>query len=183
MAKAVDLLSYYMPVLRNLKEFKEIAKAEEPEIRALLEAVDAVLNNMFISTADEYGISQFEEMMGILPENTADLETRRFNVLVKWNDNTIYTDVTLEGLLTTLCGGRDRYKIDRDYNNYHMDITTTVSVSGALDMVRKLLMEILPCNLTWTLANKSECKVGSPLAVGIVTNTVMCHKITHKMTI
>jgi hypothetical protein len=177
MAKAVDLLSYYMPVLRNLKEFKEIAKAEEPEIQALLEAVDRTLANMFISTADEYGITQFEEMMGILPENTADLETRRFNVLVKWNDNTIYTDVTLEGLLTTLCGGKDRYKIDRDYEHYHIDVTTTVSVSGAYEMVRKLLSEILPCNLTWVLSNKVECKVGNPLYVGIVTNTVMCHQI------
>ena len=38
MAKEVDLLSYWMPVLRKIKEFREIAKAEEPELRYLLEA-------------------------------------------------------------------------------------------------------------------------------------------------
>lgn len=179
MAKEVDLLSYWMPILRNLKEFKEIAKAEEPEIKALLEAVDRALANMFISTADEYGISQFEKMMGIYPENKADLETRRFNVLVKWNDNTIYTDVTLEGILTTLCGGKDRYKIERDYNNYHIAITTTVSVSGAYEAIRKLLSDILPCNLTWEIANNVEYETGEPLFIGIATNTVMCHQIGH----
>jgi hypothetical protein len=179
MAKAVDLLSYWMPVLRNLKEFKEIAKAEEPEIQALLEAVDRALANMFITTADEYGIAQFEDMMGIYPENKADLETRRFNVLVKWNDNTIYTDVTLEWLLTTLCGGKDRYKIERDYDNYKLTITTTVSVSGAYESVRKLLSEILPCNLIWILSNKVEYTLNKPMYVGILPNTVMCYQIEH----
>ena len=83
MAKEVDLLSYWMPILRNLKEFKEIAKAEEPEIIALLEAIDRTKYNMFIETADEYGIERFENMMGIYPEAGDTLETRRFNVLVK----------------------------------------------------------------------------------------------------
>ena len=53
MVKDVDLLSYWMPVLRQLKEFKEIAKAEEPEVKALLEACDSALSNFFIPTANE----------------------------------------------------------------------------------------------------------------------------------
>jgi hypothetical protein len=48
MAKGVDLLGYWMPLLRNLKEFKEIAKAEEPEITLLLNSIDNTINNMFI---------------------------------------------------------------------------------------------------------------------------------------
>ena len=180
MAKAVDLLSYYMPVLRNLKEFKEIAKAEEPEIIALLEAVDTVLNNMYIETADEYGISKFEEMMRITPDKGADLETRRINALVKWNDSTVYTDSTLEGLLATLCGGTDRYKIERDYNNYKIAITTTVNASGAYEVVKKMLADILPCNLELTLSNKVACKIEAPVSVGIAHNTIKCYQITHE---
>lgn len=85
MAREIDLLGYWMPVLRQLKEFKEIAKAETPELKYILEQVERTLNNMFIETADEYGIKRFEDMMGIYPEAGASLETRRFNVLVKWN--------------------------------------------------------------------------------------------------
>ena len=179
MAKAVDLLSYWMPILRNLKEFKEIAKAEEPELKALLEAVDKALANMFIETADDYGLKRFEKMLGLYPENLSDLTTRRFNILVKWNDNTIYTDNTLEGLLTTLCGGADRYTIERDYSNYKINITTTVSVSGAYETVSKMLSDILPCNLVLTLSNKVECGIEAPITVGIATNTVKCYQISH----
>ena len=56
MAKEVDLLSYWMPLLRQLKEFKEIANTEEPELRYILAAIDRTLANMFIESADEYGI-------------------------------------------------------------------------------------------------------------------------------
>ena len=53
MAREIDLLGYWMPVLRQLKEFKEIAKAETPELKYILEQIERTLNNMFIETADE----------------------------------------------------------------------------------------------------------------------------------
>ena len=62
MAREIDLLGYWMPVLRQLKEFKEIAKAETPELKYILEQIERTLNNMFIETADEYGIKRFEDM-------------------------------------------------------------------------------------------------------------------------
>ena len=43
--KEVDLLSYWMPLLRKLYEFKQIAIAEEPELRYILEAIDRTLAN------------------------------------------------------------------------------------------------------------------------------------------
>ena len=52
MAREIDLLGYWMPVLRQLKEFKEIAKAETPELKYILEQIERTLNNMFIETAD-----------------------------------------------------------------------------------------------------------------------------------
>ena len=40
MAREIDLLGYWMPVLRQLKEFKEIAKAETPELKYILEQIE-----------------------------------------------------------------------------------------------------------------------------------------------
>ena len=50
MAREIDLLGYWMPVLRQLKEFKEIAKAETPELKYILEQVERTLNNMIAET-------------------------------------------------------------------------------------------------------------------------------------
>jgi hypothetical protein len=178
MAKEVDLLSYWMPVLRQIKELKEIAKAEEPELRYILEACDRTLSNFFITTADEYGISRFEKMMGLFPDEGEDLEARRFNVLVKWNDKVPYTDEELYNRLLSICG-EGNFKIIPQYEEYGIDITTMVGMRGAFDAVTTLLLDMLPCNLVLTLRNIIKTEKATPLTVGAGMARAGTHIITH----
>ncbi len=150
MAKQVELLSYWMPFLRSLKEFKEIAKAGEPEVIALLEAIDITLNNFFIPTADEYGISRYESMLGLFPIEEEDLEARRFRVLSKWNDRLPYTESELRARLTSLCGA-DGYELDINYNKYTMTVKVALTNRDILPMVRELLDKMVPCNMVISL--------------------------------
>ena len=150
MAKAVDLLSYWPPTLRNLKEFKEIAKAEEPEIRALLQAIDKTLNNMFIEDADEDGITRFEKILSIYPAEGESLDTRRFRVQTKWNDQLPYTEEELRGRLTSLCG-KDGYTLNISYANYTLDVKVALTSKDALPLVAELLDTLVPCNMVVTL--------------------------------
>ena len=62
MAREIDLLGYWMPVLRQLKEFKEIAKAETPELKYILEQIERTLNNMFIETCLLYTSDAADEL-------------------------------------------------------------------------------------------------------------------------
>lgn len=153
MAKAVDLLSYWPPVLRSLKEFKEIAKAEEPEIRALLQAVDKTLNNMFIEDADEDGIARFEKILSIYPAEGDSLDTRRFRVQTKWNDQLPYTEEELRGRLTTLCG-EGGYTLDISYATYEMTVKVALTNKDALPLVAELLDNLVPCNMVVSLTLK-----------------------------
>ena len=153
MAKDVDLLSYWMPILRGLKEFKEIAKVEEIELKLILEAIDRTLDNMFIETADEYGIKRFEKMMGIYPADEDNLEQRRLNLLVKWGDKVPYTYRTLYDRLYSLCGSEDKFRIVEHYEQYLIEIVTHLGVNGALDAVQDFLVEMLPCNMILDLTN------------------------------
>lgn len=179
MAKDINLLSYWMPELKQFKEFKEVAKAEEPELRYLLEAVDRTLNNMFIETADEYGIKRFENMMGIYPEEGESLDTRRFNVLVKWNDKVPYTDKELYNRLLSICGSADRFSIAEHYTDYWIEVITHLGIAGAFDAVTSLLQDMLPCNLELDLKNTLEAKKTTPLYVGGVICTAMAYQITN----
>lgn len=179
MAKDINLLSYWMPILRNLKEFKEIAKAEEPELRLILGAIDRTLANMFIETADEYGIKRFEKMMGIYPAEGESLESRRLTVLMQWNNKVPYTDRELENRLNVICGGKDKYKIIRNYNDYEIDITVNVGKKGAFDAVFKLLDEMLPCNLASAVRNNMEATSIANVYMGSLPSISMCHIVTH----
>lgn len=162
MAKEVHLLKYWMPLIRNLKEFKGIAKSEEPELRAILEAIDSTLNNMFLETADEYGISRFESMMRIIPEEESNLETRRFKVITLWNDCIPFTRFELYKRLVSICGYGEFELIER-YSDYLLEVYTHLEVSGAFDAVLSTLNELLPCNIDIVYVNNAPIK--SPLTV------------------
>lgn len=146
MAKEVILASYWLPVLRELREFKEIAKAEEPEIRALLEAVDKTLGNMYIQTADEDGIKMFESLLNIYPADEDSLDTRRFRVQTKWNDQLPYTEQELRNRLTSLCG-EGGYVLTISYTDYSIDVAVALTNKDALPLVQELLDQIVPCNM------------------------------------
>lgn len=151
MAKEVHLLDYWIPLLREQKEFKEIAKTEEIELTYLLEAIDRTLNNMFIETADEYGIERYEAMMGIYPTEGATLEERRFEVMLKWNDKLPYTEETLRNSLDVLCG-EDGYKLNIDYPNYKLVVKLDVSSQHSFGAVQSLLDRIVPVNMVTEIA-------------------------------
>ena len=171
MVKEVDLLNYWMPVLRQIKELREIAKAEEPEIRYLLDACERALNNFFISTADERGISQFEKMLGISSNEEADLETRRLSVLTLWASNEVYTEGWLFNKLASLCGGGDKVSIIPHYEEYSMDISVECGVRGIAEILISLLSDTLPCNLLYTLKTYTKAQETSSLFVGVATST------------
>src|SRR5690606_41982144 len=48
-----DYLGYLPPILQNVLEYQEIAKAVNPEIIALKQAVNKVLNEQFIQSAED----------------------------------------------------------------------------------------------------------------------------------
>lgn len=166
MAKEVHLLNYWMPMLRNLKEFKEIANTEEPELRYILEAIDRTLNNLFIETADEYGIERFESMMGIIPDAEDGLETRRFRVLTLWNDYIPFTRSELYKRLLSICGSDDAFELVERYEEYILELYTHLGVSGAFDMVLETLEEMLPCNLQVVYENSVPVKSPFNLSFG-----------------
>lgn len=165
-------------VMQSSKEFKEIAKAETPELKYILEQIERTLNNMFIETADEYGIKRFEDMMGIYPEAGASLETRRFNVLVKWNDKVPYTEKELYNRLISICGD-DNFSVNPDYKNYFLEIITHLGIEGAFDTISSILQDMIPCNLVLDLKNTLEEGNTTPFSVAVVSCVAMRYQITN----
>lgn len=177
MVKEVNLLNYWMPVLRQLKELKEIAKAEEPELRYLLEACDRAISNFFIPTADEQGISRFEKMLRIFPDEGADLENRRLSVLTAWGNKEVYTEEWLYNKLSALCGGA--VSIIPHKEEYSVDIAVECGVRGVVDILLSLLSDTLPCNLVYLLKTYTMAQETSTLFVGVAVSTAMSYQITN----
>lgn len=71
-----DYLAYLSPVLQNIREFQELAKAVNPEIIALKKAINKVLNEQFIQSAEDT-LQWREKEFNITASSDETIEFRR----------------------------------------------------------------------------------------------------------
>lgn len=64
-----NLIDYLPPVLRDVDDFIAISDAVQPEIKKAWDSLASVMNNQFIDTADDVGISVWEKNSGLFPRN------------------------------------------------------------------------------------------------------------------
>ena len=98
------LINYLPYVVRIMRNFKGLSGAEQPEFENAWAAVDDLLNNQFIKTAGNLGLSRWEKILGITPKGTDTLDDRRFRVLTRLNEELPYTLPQLRVILESLCG-------------------------------------------------------------------------------
>lgn len=77
------LIDYYPRVVGQIREMKEICKAEQPEFDQIIQEMDKLELNRFISTVDENNIVRIEKELGIVPMPSQSLEERRISVLIR----------------------------------------------------------------------------------------------------
>lgn len=127
MHRDVDLVSYLPPFLQTYKEQTATLTAANPEFSLVWNAVDRVLKNMFIETADEYGISHFEKMLNITPAVEASLELRRTKVKTRWLNKLPYTVNMLNSKLIELYG-EGTFSISA--NGYELSVVLYFQLEG-----------------------------------------------------
>lgn len=147
MIRQIDLVSYLPPYLQAYREQVAALAAENPEFLLIWDAVDKVLYNHFICTADEYGISRYEKILGIRPTEDDNLESRRSRVQIQWVNLIPYTMRTFVQKLKVLCGDTS-YAVSGNFKEtYELSVITDLENVGQVDELNNLFQEILPMNL------------------------------------
>ena len=156
MIRNVDLVSYLPPIMAEFQEYRATLEAENPEFVLVWNATDQVLQNEFIATADEYGISRFEQILNILPSKEDTLESRRSRVQTRWFNTIPYTLKALLGKLIALCG-ENNFTVVKDYDHYKISIFTDFELFGQAEELDFTLDTMIPCNMIVVSRNNIPC--------------------------
>lgn len=144
--RIVDISKYWIQIIRNTNEFKQIATAENPEFNGLLDAIYRALKDGFILEATDYGVSRWERLLKLVVTEDMTLEDRKVQILTHLSVKLPYTWRVLKQMLTEYLGdGNFRMSIDNDTQTFHMSLT-----SGAMSKtndIDQLLKRVLPENL------------------------------------
>ena len=156
MIREVDLVSYLPPFLKEYKEIHTALTSEDSEFRILWKGADKILANEFIATADESGIERFEKILGLFPSDLDTLESRRARVQSNWFVTLPYTMRMLIEKIAVLCGDSD-FEIAGDLKEgYTIQIYTELPLFGQVEELRRVLDEMVPCNLLTVFENNVE---------------------------
>ncbi len=147
------LINYLPEFVREYEEVKEIMNTDQKEIDLLDIEIEKVFNNQFILFCDEYGISRFENLLGIVSDELDTLESRKSRVLVRWNDSIPYTFRGLKEKLRTMCGDGN-FSVVLD--GYKLFINVVLPLANQIKELEYMLDYMIPCNLLIITNNKLE---------------------------
>lgn len=137
------ILSHYPPVIRRIKEIERIANAEDQEFAKLNAAAGQALRNMFVFTADETGVWNFEKLFGIKPKAGQSLDERKAYVFFMMNQRKMSLS-ELEAMLSVYSEG---IALSEDVSNMELVAEINIDAGGGLEMINRILEEILPLNV------------------------------------
>jgi hypothetical protein len=167
------LINYLPPVLREVLDFRAINGACEPEISGAWDALDQVLANQFLDTADESGVRVWEKELQIYPKDTDTMEVRKARIKALWNMELPYTTPWLKNWLTSICGPQGHEETIADYTiSIQLDYTVLPDADILSAEILEMLLKIRPANMR--LLMTSFLQSYGIIAVGGCTETSTC---------
>lgn len=130
------LIDYLPPVLQSVMEFAAITGAQQPEIEAAWDALNLVMDNQFIDTATEAGVTVWEKELNIVPLATDTLEDRKQRLKTAWTYGVVYTYNWLVNWLKTSCGESNPPPTINDYT-LRVSLPVSVDYLHILDDMRR----------------------------------------------
>ena len=172
------LIEYLPTVLKDVREFQAIMKAEQPDIYELFDEIQAALDNLFWDTLNEYGVKRWEKILNIVPKATFTLEERRINIIILLLKQLPYTMRMLEQILSDLCGAGN-FDIFLNSDEYELKIRLELFSSNNAEIVGLMLKQMCPANLICIVSNDTVSQValhivGITLQSKTYTSTVVC---------
>ncbi|WP_019555192.1 putative phage tail protein [Propionispira raffinosivorans] len=143
----VDVSRYYPSVVKEAKEFHEIAARENEMFKIIWLALDDCLNDQFILDSTKNGVSRREIMLKITPKASDTLDERKFRLLMRYNEMLPYTVPDLKQKLANLCGANG-YRINLVNNLFSLEVRVELIAKKNLESVQEMLERIVPMNMT-----------------------------------
>ena len=171
------LINYVPTVLKEVKQYQALTHGEQVEIFNLFTEIEIALNNQFVQTSTEYGVERWEKILGIKPKGTDILDTRKFRILSRLNQQLPYTLPILKNILQSLYG--DNFELITNFTEYEMELITYIGEVGGVDALSYIIKSVIPANLIVISTNILECHTDGQVRVSSAIVTTIIYMVTN----
>ena len=131
----------YPEAVINIREIKACIDAGDTIGEILERHLEEIDQDITIKTSAESGIQHREKILGIQPLDTASLEDRRLEVLLRWWSSPVYTETTLRQKLDAVLG-RENYildiELDKKQVSCQVEVTRKYMIKGVEDLFEQM---------------------------------------------
>ena len=146
MNRTIDLKSYLPLFIQEYFQIQHIMNAEEPEIQGLVNELETVKDNIFVTSASEKGIERFEKMLDLKSSSNDTLQARIARVMARYTSVTTYTMGGLIERLDAICGA-DNYILEFNPNEYRINIAFSLRVKNVMNIIDEMMRDMIPANM------------------------------------
>lgn len=141
-------INEYLPkVLQPIEEYKTTNEDLDIELDLLNTQIDSILKEVIANTATEYGISRWENTLGLTHSESDSLELRRFRITNILTNKLPYTYRWLRNKLIEITGDSSGWALNIDNDNYTIVVTLTHMDLDMMAEVQKNLRYAIPANM------------------------------------
>lgn len=141
-------INEYLPkVLQPIEEYKTANEDLDIELDLLNAQIDSILKEVIANTATEYGISRWENTLGLTHSDSDSLELRRFRITNILTNKLPYTYRWLRNKLIEITGDSSGWALNIDNENYTIVVTLTHMDLDMMAEVQKNLRYAIPANM------------------------------------
>lgn len=133
----------YPEAVINIREIKACIDAGDTIGEILERHLEEIDQDIAIKTSAESGIQHREKILGIQPLDTASLEDRRLEVLLKWWSSPVYTETTLRQKLDATLG-KENYILKIDLDRKLLSCQIEVTRKYMSNSVKNLFEQMVP---------------------------------------
>ncbi|MCQ2581867.1 MAG: YmfQ family protein [Alphaproteobacteria bacterium] len=152
MARIVNVNNYLPPVVKDAREFKRIADAENPEFNIQWENIDVLWANQYVMESTIEGVERWEKIINIIPRANDTLQDRKIRILSYINRTLPFTMKVLLNYLESACGSGN-YSAILDPIAYTLKIHTVGLSAYAMEDVMETFDIMIPANIIYTHTN------------------------------
>lgn len=162
----IDISQFLPPVSRDSRDMQEIMRVENPEFILLWEIMADLLDNQFIPTMGELGLSHWEWILEVLPQDTDTIEDRRKRILRLLAGARPYTVEKLQEMLDATFG-RGAVGVDLNENLYEIWFILSKEMRERSGEVINCAEPIVPKNLLLKTLVEEKVQTKSTLGGGL----------------
>lgn len=159
-------INNYLPkVLQPIIEFQQINSDLDVELTNIDKLINDISKEAIVQTASEYGITKWENALGIIPGDSESVEVRRFRVNNILTSKLPYTIRWLYQKLTEIVGSDSGWTLNMNYEDHNITIVLSGLDTDLMLEVEKQLRNAIPANMELVIGGPSI--TSSIIKVGI----------------